>query len=202
MLDVSATRRTTDRGSRASSYATHVNPQWVRLLDVLGMNVDYVRCEGSELVTAEGRRVLDFNAGYCVHNLGHNHPRVVQALKDELDRHGPAMLQGHVPELAGELAARLCARAGGRLQKVFFASSGSEGVEAVIKFARAHTRRPGILYAAGGFHGLTCGALSLMDNPFWTDGFGPLLPDTEAAETYVLPGGAPERAGAPEAPAA
>jgi ornithine--oxo-acid transaminase len=56
-----------------------VNPQWVRLLDVLGMNADYVRCEGSELVTADGRRILDFNAGYCVHNVGHNHPRVVQA---------------------------------------------------------------------------------------------------------------------------
>lgn len=164
--------------SPPAAYAASVNPQWVRLLDVLGMNVDYVRCEGSELVTADGRRILDFNAGYCVHNIGHNHPRVVAALKDELDRHGPAMLQGHVPELAGELGTRLCALAGGRLRKAFFASSGSEGVEAVIKFARAHTRRPGILYAGGGFHGLTCGALSLMDNPFWTDGFGPLLPDT------------------------
>jgi ornithine--oxo-acid transaminase len=90
------------------------------------------------------------------------------------------MLQGHVPEIAGELAERLCAQAGGQLAKVFFCSSGSEGVEAVIKFARAHTRRPGILYASGGFHGLTCGALSLMDNPFWTAEFGPLLPDTQA----------------------
>ena len=163
-----------------SAYASYVNPSWVRLLDVLGMNVEYVRCEGSELHTGDGRRILDFNAGYCVHNVGHNHPRVVQALKDELDRRGPAMLQGHVPELAGELARRLCALAGGRVRKAFFASSGSEGVEAAIKFARAHTRRPGILYARGAFHGLTCGALSLMDNPFWTEPFGPLLPDTTA----------------------
>jgi ornithine--oxo-acid transaminase len=62
----------------------------------------------------------------------------------------------------------------------------------VIKFARAHTRRPGILFAAGGFHGLTCGALSLMDNPFWTDGFGPLLPETKAVPFQDL--GALERA--------
>jgi ornithine--oxo-acid transaminase len=163
-----------------SSYTRYVNPQWVRLLEVLGTNVDYVRCRGSELLTADGRTVLDFNSGYCVHNVGHNHPRIVQALKDELDRSGPAMLQGHVPELAGELARRLCTRAGGRLSKAFFASSGSEGIEAVIKFARAYTKRPGILYAAGAFHGLTCGALSLMDNPFWTGGFGPLLPGTKA----------------------
>jgi len=66
-------------------------------------------------------------------------------LKDELDRCGPAMLQSHVPELAGELAARLCRSAAGRAAKVFFCSSGSEGVEAAINFARAHTRRPGLL---------------------------------------------------------
>ena len=101
------------RSALDSPYARHVNPQWVRLLDVHGMNVDYVRCEGAELFTADGRRILDFLSGYCVHNVGHNHPRVVAALKDELDRQGPAMLQSHVPELAGELAARLCAKAGG-----------------------------------------------------------------------------------------
>jgi len=165
---------------KQSLYETYVNPQWVRLLDVLGMNVHYTTCIGSELLTAEGRRILDFNSGYCVHNVGHNHPGVVRAIKEELDRNGPAMLQGHVPEIAGELGQRLCARAGGKLSKVFFCSSGSEGVEAVIKFARAYSGRPGILYASGGFHGLTCGALSLMDNPFWTAEFGPPLPETRA----------------------
>jgi ornithine--oxo-acid transaminase len=169
-----------DSPAKQPLYDRYVNPQWVRLLDVLGMNVHYVTCIGSELFTAEGRRILDFNSGYCVHNVGHNHPGVARALREELDRNGPAMLQGHVPEIAGELAQRLCAQAGGRLSKVFFCSSGSEGVEAVIKFARANTGRPGIVYASGGFHGLTCGALSLMDNPFWTAEFGPLLPGTQA----------------------
>src|SRR5260370_12258540 len=117
------------------------NRQWVRLLDGLGMNVHYTTCLGSELFTAGGRRILDFNSGYCVHNVGHNHPGVARALKDELDRNGPAMLQGHVPEIAGELAHCLCAQAGGKLSKVFFCSSGSEGVEAAIQVARAHTDR-------------------------------------------------------------
>ena len=160
-------------------YAQYVNPQWVRLLDALQMNVNYSRCSGAELHTEDGRVIIDFNSGYCVHNIGHNHPRVVAALKDELDKEGPAMLQSHVPILAGQLAERLCGLAGGKLGKVFFGSSGSEGVEAVIKFARAHTRRSGILGASGGFHGLTCGALSLMTNDFWRKGFGQLLPDTE-----------------------
>jgi ornithine--oxo-acid transaminase len=64
------------------------------------------------------------------------------------------------------------------LEKVFFGSSGSEGVEAAIKFARATTGRAEIVYAKGSFHGLTAGSLSLMSDAFWRDGFGPLLQDT------------------------
>jgi ornithine--oxo-acid transaminase len=163
----------------SEQYAENVNPQWVRLLNLLQMDVRYTQCIGVELVTESGARYLDFLSGYCVHNAGHNHPQIIEALKDELDRKGPAMLQSHVPELAGELAGRLCNRAGGKLTKAFFCSSGSEGVETAIKFARSLTGRTGLLYAEGAFHGLTCGALSLMGDPFWKDGFGPLLPDTQ-----------------------
>src|ERR1700720_3242537 len=84
-----------------SNYEQFVNPQWVSLLNLLGMNADYQHCLGCELFTADGRRILDFLSGYCVHNAGHNHPYIVQALKDELDKSGPAMLQSHVPEIAG-----------------------------------------------------------------------------------------------------
>jgi ornithine--oxo-acid transaminase len=163
----------------AREYARAVNPQWTKLLRLLRMDVQYQRCLGAELLTTDGRRVLDFLSGYCVHNLGHNHPAIIAALKDELDRCGPAMLQSHVPERAGELASRLCSLAGGRVAKAFFCSSGSEGVEACIKFAKAHTKRPGLLYAEGAFHGLTCGALSLMGDPFWKKGFGTLLSDAQ-----------------------
>src|SRR6476646_6320436 len=161
-------------------YLQHVNPQWVKLLNVLELSVSYERCIGAELFTRDGRRVLDFLSGYCVHNVGHNHPDVLSAVVDELQKRGPVMLQSHVPELAGELAERLCTRAGGRLSKVFFASSGSEGIEAAIKFSRAHTGRTGLLYADRAFHGLTCGALSLMNGEYWRGGFGPLLPETDA----------------------
>jgi ornithine--oxo-acid transaminase len=161
-------------------YSEHVNPQWVRLLDLLEMNVRYERCVGSELFTADGRRILDFLSGYCVHNVGHNHPAVIAAIREELESCGPAMIQTHIAERAGELGEKLCQRAGGKLTKVFFASSGSEGIEAAIKFARAYTGRAGLLYADGAFHGLTCGALSLMGDSFWREGFGPMLPGTEA----------------------
>ena len=160
------------------AYSKHVNPQWVKLLSLLEMNVSYERCLGAELFTTDGRRILDFLSGYCVHNTGHNHPAIIDALKDELDRSGPVMLQSNVPELAGELASRLCQLAGGGLSKVFFASSGSEGVETAIKFARAHTGRVALLSCDRAFHGLTCGALSLMNGEYWRNGFGPLLPET------------------------
>ena len=160
------------------AYSDHVNPQWVKLLRLLEMNLSYERCVGTELFTADGLRILDFLSGYCVHNTGHNHPAIVSALKVELDRSGPVMLQSNAPELAGELAERLCNLAGGGLSKVFFASSGSEGVETAIKFARAYTGRVGLLSSDRAFHGLTCGALSLMNGEYWRKGFGPLLPET------------------------
>jgi ornithine--oxo-acid transaminase len=160
----------------SSEYSEHVNPHWVRLLNLLQMNVGYDRCQGVDLFTTDGRHILDFLSGYCVYNAGHNHPRIVAALHDELDRNGPAMLQSHVANHAGELAGRLCRLAGGRARKAFFACSGSEGVESAIKFARAHTRRGNILAADHGFHGLTLGALSLMPDGFWKDRFGPFLP--------------------------
>jgi ornithine--oxo-acid transaminase len=162
------------------NYSDHVNPQWARLLDLLQMNARYERCEGSELTTADGRVILDFLSGYCVHNVGHNHPEVIHQLHDELVRCGPAMLQSHVSDLAGDPAKRLCDLAGGRLRKAFFACSGSEGVESAIKFARAATGRTGLLCATGAFHGLTCGAISLMSDEFWRGKFGPMLPDTFA----------------------
>ncbi len=164
----------------AADYTDYVNPQWERLLNLLQMNLRYVRCQGTELHTEGGDIILDFLSGYCVHNTGHNHPDIIQAIHEELDRRGPAMLQSHVPDLAGTLAHRLCNLAGGKLHKVFFACSGSEGVESAIKFARKHTGRTALLHAKGAFHGLTCGALSLMDDKFWKDKFGPMLADTTA----------------------
>ena len=72
--------------SASALYSEHVNPQWVKLLDVLGMNVSYTRCSGAKLFMEDANCVLDFLSGYCVHNVGHNHPSVVAALKEELDK--------------------------------------------------------------------------------------------------------------------
>src|SRR5258708_19522857 len=88
------------------------------------------------------------------------------------------MVQRKVVKGAGALAQMLCENAGGKVSKVFFCNSGSEGVETVIKFARAHTGRTDLVYASGAFHGLTCGALSLVGSDFWRESFGPMLGGT------------------------
>ena len=166
--------------SNLSTYADFVNPQWVRLLDLLDMNVRYKRCAGAELFRENGDCYLDFLSGYCVHNIGHNHPRHHRSSERGVGSSRSRNAAESCSGVAGELAQRLCKLAGGNLKKVFFASSGSEGVEAAIKFSRATTKRNALLYCEGAFHGLTCGALSLMDNAFWREGFGSLLPDTQA----------------------
>ncbi len=171
-------KRTPTRADTAL-YANLVNKQWVRLLDALGMNVPYTRCEGTKLWVEGGDCYTDFLSGYCVHNVGHNHPEVIRALHEELDRRGPVIVQSHVPSSAGRLASRLCSLAGGRLNRAWFGNTGSEGVETAIKYARLHTKRSGILYSRGAFHGISYGAMSLMKGTDWTEGFGPFLQDTE-----------------------
>ena len=72
-------------------YSLRVNPQWVKLLNVLELSVSYERCTGTELFTADGRRILDFLSGYCVHNVGHNHPVVLSAVMEQVQKRGAVM---------------------------------------------------------------------------------------------------------------
>ena len=164
---------------KPSNYARYVNPQWVALLNLLDMNVEYDRCIGCELFTKDGRRILDYLSGYCVHNAGHNHPDIIEAVRPSRQTRSRDVAKP-CPRDRRRAGERLCKLAGGGLAKVYFGSSGSEGVEAAIKFARATTCRAGILFARHSFHGLTAGALSLMDDEFWKEGFGPLLQDTSS----------------------
>ena len=92
-------------GRAVEDYAAHVNPQWVRLLQLLQMDTEYVRCEGVELTAVDGRMLLDFLSGYCVHNTGHNHPYIIEQLRLELERRGPAMLHAAASTALGALPA-------------------------------------------------------------------------------------------------
>jgi len=110
-MAISAPVTQADEASRL--YEKFVNPQWVKLLDVLQMNVQYARCVGCELVTTDGRRMLDFNSGYCVHNAGHNHPKIKAALRAELEEAGLVLGEDTAcrPEPAGHRRPHLRRRA-------------------------------------------------------------------------------------------
>ena len=124
----------------------------------------------------EGNRYLDLLSGFGVFGIGRNHPALRDALKDVLDHDLPNLVQLDVSTLAGILAERLLAHVP-YLDKVFFANSGAEAVEAAIKFSRMATGRAGLVFCDHAYHGLTNGALSLNGDAIFRDGFGPLLPD-------------------------
>lgn len=165
--------------SACQMYAGRVNRQWVKFLHLLDMNVNYTRCVGSKLYTDAGDCYTDFLSGYCVQNVGHNNPVVADAVRDELSRQAPLILQSLVPHHAALLADRLATLAGPPLDRLTFTNTGSEGVETAMKFARKHTGRPGILACLGAFHGMSYGAMSIMRDDSWCGGCGPFVPDTE-----------------------
>lgn len=161
---------------RYELHSRYLNEQMVRMLRVIGYDVDYCRGTGQYLFDRSGVRYLDLLSGFGVFGIGRNHPALRDALKCVLDSELPNLVQLGVSTLAGILAERLLENVP-YLDNVFFANSGAEAVEAAIKFARASTGRPGLVYCDHAFHGLTNGALSLNGDAIFRDGFEPLLPD-------------------------
>jgi ornithine--oxo-acid transaminase len=172
-----------------------LNPQIPRVLRTIGFDTDYTRAQGCYLYDGAGRRYLDFLAGFGVFGIGRNHPTVRQALHAVLDRDLADMCQMDTPLLAGLLAEQLLERVPG-FERIYFGNSGTEAVEAALKFARCATGRPRIVYCDHAFHGLTTGSLSVNGGTEFRRGFAPLLPDTmvpfgdlDALEREVRAGG-------------
>src|SRR5512139_2909204 len=160
---------------RSAMHTRHLNEQFVRVLKTIGYDVGFQKGQGQYLYDRAGDKYLDLLSGFGVFAIGRNHPVLRQALKTVLDADMPNLVQFDVSTLAGVLAERLLEYVP-YLDKVFFANSGAETVEAAIKFARGATGRPGIVYCAHAYHGLTYGALSLTGDPNFRGGFEPLLP--------------------------
>ncbi|MEA2941770.1 MAG: ornithine--oxo-acid transaminase [Bradyrhizobium sp.] len=161
---------------RSTLHSRHLNEQLVRVLKTIGYDVGFQKGQGQYLFDRDGARYLDLLSGFGVFAIGRNHPVLRETLKSVLDGDLPNLVQLDVSTLAGVLAERLLGYVP-YLDKVFFANSGAECVEAAIKFARCATGRPGIVYCDHAFHGLSYGALSLTGDANFRAGFGPLLPD-------------------------
>lgn len=155
-------------------YAEHVNPYLAKLMNFAGFGVE-VRAEGCRMWDEEGREYLDFLGGYGVFSLGHRHPRVVAAVKEQLDTM-PLSGKTFFGAKQGALAERLAGLAPAGLEFTFFSNSGAEAVEAALKFARATTGREGFVATDGGYHGKTMGALSVTGREKYRKPFGALVP--------------------------
>lgn len=163
-------------GERYAQHTRYMNEQMVRMLKTIGFDAGFVRGKGQYLWDRQGAKYLDLLSGFGVFAVGRNHPAVHDALRQVLDSEFPNLPQMDVSPLAGILAGQLLARAP-HLEKAFFANSGTESVEAAIKFARAATGRAGIAHCSHAFHGLTYGSLSMNGDTIFRKGFGGFLTD-------------------------
>ena len=154
----------------------HLIRQVPRMLHTIGFDTVYQRGEGCWITGDDGARYLDLLAGFGVFGVGRNHPVVRHALQQALDAGFADLVQMDAPLLPGLLAQELLARSPG-MDRVFFCNSGTEAVEAALKFARAATGKARIAYCDHAYHGVTVGSLSVNGGREFRAGFDPLLPD-------------------------
>jgi len=176
---------------QAEQYALHrqyLNTSMARVQTIIGFDKIYSRGEGAYLWDNEGNRYLDLLSGYSVFNLGRSHPAVRQVIHDVLAMNRPNLVKMDCPLLAGLLAEDLVKRMPPGLDAVFFVNSGAEAVDTALKFARAATRRPRVLYLDHAFHGLTLGTLPINGGSSFREGFEPLMPGFEAVEMNDVEG--------------
>src|SRR5690554_4068466 len=162
---------------------------------VIAFDTDVVaeRAEGLWVTDKDGNRWADFACGTAVTNLGHNHPAVVSAAHDQLDRviHSGCIFRY---DSLVEAAQRLAEITPPGIEKFAFANSGAEAVEAAVKLARYHTKRQGVITFRGAFHGRTMGSVSYTtSNAKYRDGYHPIL-----GSTFVAPFPHPYRWGVSE----
>jgi len=141
------------------------------------LGIEIARAHGCTVVDKSGRHYLDLLSGIGVASLGHAHPAVVQAIKDQAERYLHAMVYGeYIQEPQVRLARRLAEVVPAPLLVTYFTNSGTEAVEGALKTARKYTGRSRFVSFSGGFHGDTFGSLSVGGNPLYRAPFEPLLP--------------------------
>ncbi len=142
------------------------------------------KAKGAVVYDVEGRELIDFSGGIGVMNVGHCHPKVVAAIKDQAEKYTHTCFHVVMYEPYVELAEKLCALTPGSFSKMaMFANSGAEAVENAVKIARYYTKRPAIIAFENGFHGRTLLTMTLTSKVMpYKLGFGPFAP-----EVYRMP---------------
>jgi acetylornithine/N-succinyldiaminopimelate aminotransferase len=141
--------------------------------------LDIVSAEGVYMYGPAGEKYLDLISGVSVSNTGHRHPKVVSAIKEQVDLYLHLMVYGELiqsPQV--KYAERLISLLPPVLDNCYFVNSGSEAIEGALKLAKRYTGRSRILSFRNSYHGSTHGALSIQGNELYKNSFRPLLPDT------------------------
>jgi acetylornithine/N-succinyldiaminopimelate aminotransferase len=140
--------------------------------------VEILRAEGVYMYGPSGEKYLDLISGVSVSNTGHRHPKVVEAIKEQIDSYLHLMVYGEIimsPQV--RYAERLVSLLPSALDSCFFVNSGSEAIEGAMKLAKRYTGRSRMIYFKNSYHGSTHGALSVQGSELYKNSFRPLLPD-------------------------
>jgi acetylornithine/succinyldiaminopimelate/putrescine aminotransferase len=141
------------------------------------------KAEGVYLFDVSGKKYIDLIAGISVSNVGHRHPNVVAAIKNQLDKYMHLMVYGeYVQNPQVNLAKALSDLLPENLTAVYFVNSGSEAIEGAMKLAKRYTNRSEIISFKNSYHGSTHGSLSIMGSEEFKNAYRPLLPDTKQIE--------------------
>ncbi|MBC7399411.1 MAG: aspartate aminotransferase family protein [Mucilaginibacter sp.] len=139
--------------------------------------LEFERAEGVNLYDTAGKTYIDLISGIGVSNLGHSNPRVIEAIKNQVDKYMHLMVYGeYVQTPQVKFAEKLLSILPNNLQSVYFVNSGAEAVEGALKLAKRFTGRQQIISCHSSYHGSSHGALSVMGNEDFKQAYRPLLP--------------------------
>lgn len=146
-------------------------------------SLEIVRAEGIFLYDVKGRKYIDLVSGVSVSNVGHRHPKVIEAIEEQLKHYLHLMVYGeYIQSPQVKLAGKLASVLPKNLDSVFFVNSGSEAIEGALKLAKRITGRSEILAYKNAYHGSTHGALSVLGNEEMKYAYRPLLPEIRFLE--------------------
>ncbi len=139
---------------------------------------EIAKAEGSLLFDVNGKEYIDLIGGISVANIGHRHPKVIEAIKKQLDAYLHVMIYGEFVESPQvQYAKLLTEHLPASLNSVYFTNSGAEATEGAMKLAKRVSNRTQIIAFKNSYHGSTQGALSIIGDEYWRNAFRPLLPD-------------------------
>lgn len=145
--------------------------------------IEIEKAEGSYLYGPQGQKYLDLVSGFNVSNIGHRHPKVIEAIQDQLDKYLHVTVYGEfvqAPQV--QFATKLLENLPYSFGSVYLTNSGAEAVEGSMKIAKRYTGRRQIIAAKNAYHGSTQGALSLIGGTQYQEAYAPLLPEIDFIE--------------------